>query len=92
METEEQEDIKSVMKQFGKSNSKNSFSLKNLGYLPRWVIIVIDLIVIFVSGLVSLILFKGLGLNYFHVTDEGYYITAYFTINLFFFWWFKTYS
>ena len=92
METEEQEDIKSVMKQFGKSNSKNSFSLKNLGYLPRWVIIVIDLIVIFVSGLVSLILFKGLGLNYFHVTDEGYYIIAYFTINLFFFWWFKTYS
>ena len=92
METEEQEDIKSVIKKFGKSNAKNSFSLKNLGYLPRWVIITIDLIVIFVSGIVSLILFKGLGLNYFHVTDEGYYIAAYFTINLFFFWWFKTYS
>lgn len=92
METEEQEDIKSVMKQFGKSNSKNSFSLKNLGYLPRWVIILIDLIVIFISGSVSLILFKGLGLDYFHVTDEGYYIIAYFAINLFFFWWFKTYS
>jgi FlaA1/EpsC-like NDP-sugar epimerase len=92
LEIEEKEEIKSVFKQFGISNSKVGFNLKNMGYLPRWVIIVIDLFVIFTSGLISFLLFKGLGLNYFQTTDEGYFIAIYFGINLFFFWWFKTYS
>jgi FlaA1/EpsC-like NDP-sugar epimerase len=92
LEIEEEEKLKSVIKQFGKSEGSSSFSLKNLGYLPRWVIIIIDLLVIFTSGSVSYILFKGLGLKYFKATDEGYFIAAYFVVNLFYFWWFKTYS
>jgi FlaA1/EpsC-like NDP-sugar epimerase len=70
----------------------SNFSLINMRYLPTWVIIMIDLGVVLVSGFFSFLLFKGLGLNYFKATNEGYFIFLYFIINLFFFWWFKTYS
>lgn len=92
MEIEDKKEMESVFKQFGISNSLATFNLKNMGYLPRWIIILLDFGVLFVSGLVSFFLFKGLGLKYFQATDEGYFIAIYFVVNLFYFWWFKTYS
>lgn len=91
MEIEEKKEIKSFVRQILTTN-RSEFSLKNLGYLPRWVILLIDLFAIFVSGIVTFFLFKGLGLEYYKSTGEGWKIGFYFGINIFFFWWFKTYS
>lgn len=92
MEIEERAKIKSVIQQILMFNTKASLSLKNLGYLPRWVILLIDVIAICFSGVLTYYLFKGIGLNYFHSRDEEMKITIYFVVNLLFFWWFKTYS
>ncbi len=71
---------------------KSGLSIKNLGYLPRWMILMLDIFVIFVSGVITFYLFKGIGLQYFSVTNEGWKIALYFVTSIFFFWWFKTYS
>ncbi|MFM9987033.1 polysaccharide biosynthesis protein [Flavobacterium sp.] len=73
-------------------SSRSSFSIKNLGYLPRWVILSIDVITIFISGFLTYYLFKGIGLQYYKSHNEGYKIALFFITNIFFFWWFKTYS
>jgi FlaA1/EpsC-like NDP-sugar epimerase len=92
LEIEERAKIKSVLQQILTFNTKASLSLKNLGYLPRWVILLIDVVAICFSGVLTYYLFKGVGLNYFHSRDEEMKITIYFAVNVLFFWWFKTYS
>jgi FlaA1/EpsC-like NDP-sugar epimerase len=92
LEIEEKAKIKSVLKQILGYSSKSSFSIKNLGYLPRWIILSIDVFVIFMSGLLTYYLFKGIGLQYYKSHHEGYKIALFFVTNIFFFWWFKTYS
>jgi len=89
---EERDEIKSVFRQLLSFNRKTGFSLRNLGYLPRWVILVIDIIAIAVSCALTFYLFKGIGLDYFKKSDHFYKIGVYFFVNIFFFWWFKTYS
>ncbi|MES2812663.1 MAG: nucleoside-diphosphate sugar epimerase/dehydratase [Bacteroidota bacterium] len=92
MNIEEKDEIRSVFKQLLSFNRKTGFSLKNLGYLPRWVILLIDIIAIGVSCAITFYLFKGIGLDYFKTSDHVYKIGIYFFVNIFFFWWFKTYS
>ncbi|WP_395059685.1 SDR family NAD(P)-dependent oxidoreductase [Flavobacterium sp.] len=92
MEIEEKEKIKSVLKQILRYSSKSSFSIKNLGYLPRWIILSIDVFTILISGVLTYYLFKGIGLQYYKSHHEGYKILLFFVTNIFFFWWFKTYS
>lgn len=92
MEIEEKAKIKSVLKQIMMFSTKSGVSIKNLGYLPRWVILLIDIAVISVSGAITFYLFKGIGLQYFDNYNEGLKVVLYFGWNIFFFWWFKTYS
>lgn len=92
MDIEERATIKSVLKQVLMFNPRNGFNLKNLGYLPRWVILLLDIVAITFSGFVTFYLFKGIGLEYFNSKHEGLKIFLYFVFNVFFFWWFKTYS
>lgn len=92
MEIEETEKLRSVISQILKLNNRSNFSLKNLGYLPRWVILLIDIFAISFSTLVTYFLFKGLGLNYYNSNNEVTKISIYFCVNIFFFWRFKTYS
>ncbi len=92
MDIEERATIKSVLKQLLRFNPRNGFNLKNLGYLPRWVILLLDIFAITFSGTVTFYLFKGIGLEYFDATHEALNIFLYFSFNIFFFWWFKTYS
>lgn len=92
MEIEEKTKIKSVLEQVFKFNTASNFSLKNLGYLPRWVILLIDIFAITFSGFITYYLFKGIGLRYFSTNDEEWKILLYFVVNIFFFWWLKTYS
>lgn len=92
MEIEEKAKIQSVLKQILRYSSKSNFSIKNLGYLPRWIILSIDVLAIFMSGLLTYYLFKGIGLQYYKSHNEGCKIALFFVTNIFFFWWFKTYS
>lgn len=91
MDIEEKATIKSVVKQLLMLD-RNWFNLKNLGYLPRWVILLLDVFAIAFSGAVTYYLFKGIGLEYFSSRHNGLKIVLYFGFNVFFFWWFKTYS
>lgn len=78
--------------QFFFSRDNLRFSIRNLGYLPRWIIVLIDISVLMVSFFLTYLIFKGTGLDYV-ITDHTLVFTSlFFTINLFFFWLFRTYS
>jgi len=68
------------------------FNIHNLSYLPRWIIVLIDISVLVMSFILTFVIFKGTGLNYI-VTDYALtFIGLFFVTNIFFFWLFRTYS
>lgn len=75
---------------FSRKNLK--FSVQNLNYLPRWIIVSIDFSVLVFSFFFTVLLFKGSGLNYVTTPYGGSFIIAFFGINVFFFWLFRTFS
>jgi FlaA1/EpsC-like NDP-sugar epimerase len=66
--------------------------IKNLSYLPRWIIIIIDLTVLIVAFLLSYLIFDGIGSNYVHTKNIEFFLFSLLGVNIFFFWLFKTYS
>ncbi len=74
------------------SDINTGFSFRNLGYLPRWLILLFDVCIVLISGIFTYFLFKGLRLSY--VPDEHLWFASlfYVTINVFFFWLYRTYS
>lgn len=68
------------------------FSFKNLGYLPRWIVLLLDTFTIAVSSILTYFLFKGVKLDYIQAEHELMPFLGYILINVFFFWVFKTYS
>ena len=77
-------DISSIMKL--RSN------LSSIGFLPRWIIVSIDLIVLMLSFFFTFLIFKGTGLDYITTPYSFVFIGVFIGVNLFFFWLFKTYS
>ncbi|WP_442902346.1 polysaccharide biosynthesis protein [Flavobacterium sp.] len=74
------------------SNIRLDFSFKNLGYLPRWVVLLLDVFIVVFSGIVTFLLLSGIKLNYI---NEKYYAIGsilYLTVNILYFWIFRTYS
>ncbi|WP_394346105.1 polysaccharide biosynthesis protein [Flavobacterium rhamnosiphilum] len=68
------------------------FSIHNLSYLPRWIIIMMDFSVLVLSFFFTILIFKGTGLDYIITPHSFTFISALFGINVFFFWLFRTYS
>ena len=68
------------------------FNVKNLSYLPRWIILVLDISIVLISSVITILLFKGLKLDYIAYKYFSHGLLFYTLINLFFFWIFKTYS
>jgi len=68
------------------------FSFRNLGYLPRWLILLLDICIVVISGAITFLLFQGLKLNYIHTQHVVDAIVFYLIINIFFFWIYRTYS
>jgi len=64
----------------------------NLGYLPRWIILVIDLFVISITGILSYILIHRTGVLYINPKLYIVSIPVYLTISLITFRVFRTYS
>ena len=75
---------------FSRENLK--FSIHNLRYLPRWIIVMMDFSVLVLSFFFTILIFKGTGLDYVITPYNFRFITALFSVNIFFFWLFRTYS
>ena len=67
-------------------------SLKKLSYLPNWVILLIDLGIVFFSALITIVSFKAIKFNYILPEHLLVGLLYYLIVNFFFFWYFKTYS
>ncbi|UQD56139.1 polysaccharide biosynthesis protein [Flavobacterium sp. K5-23] len=68
------------------------FNIHSLSYLPRWIIVVMDLSVLIVAFFFTFLLFRGTGLDYIITPHSIIFINLLFGVNLFFFWLFRTYS
>ncbi len=68
------------------------FSFKNLGYLPRWLILLLDIFIVVTAAGITFLLFEGLKLNYIHTKHFTFAIALYLVVNIFFFWIYRTYS
>ncbi|MGO4905999.1 polysaccharide biosynthesis protein [Flavobacterium sp. W20_MBD1_R3] len=66
--------------------------MHNLAYLPRWIIVMIDFMVLTTSFIFTFLIFKGIGMNYIITTHSVILLFSFFGTNLFFFWLFRTYS
>jgi FlaA1/EpsC-like NDP-sugar epimerase len=75
---------------FSRENLK--FSIHNLRYLPRWIIVMMDFSVLVLSFFFTILIFKGTGLDYIITPHSFRFIGALFGVNIFFFWLFRTYS
>ena len=79
-----------VLKYFSRANLR--FNLHNLSYLPRWIIVLIDISVLIVAFSLTYLIFNGTGLDYIITSHVLTFIGLFFGINIFFFWLFRTYS
>ena len=75
---------------FSRDNFK--FNIQNLRYLPRWVIISIDISVLLLAFFFTILIFRGTGLQYIITPHNIIFTVALFVVNIFFFWLFRTYS
>ena len=66
--------------------------VKNLGYLPRWIILSIDFALVITAAIIGGYLLDGIGLQFFPQRSPTAFYTLYFGFHLFFFWYFKTFS
>ncbi len=82
--------IKEFIKSFPIFNL--GFSIKNLNYLPRWVVLFLDVIIVLISCVSTYFLFQGLKLNYLPNEEIGYGVLFWVVVNVFFFWIYRTYS
>lgn len=77
-------------KPFSRKNLK--FEIHNLGYLPRWIIVIMDVLVLLFSFTFTFLLFKGMGLKYLIAPHNFLLVMCLLGVNVFFFWLFRTYS
>ncbi|WP_394799583.1 polysaccharide biosynthesis protein [Flavobacterium algicola] len=80
----------SLEKKFTKLSQRLHFD--NMSYLPRWIIVIIDFVVLIGAFFMTFLLFKGTGLNYVKMDSIFLYFGSFLLLNLFFFWLFRTYS
>jgi FlaA1/EpsC-like NDP-sugar epimerase len=66
--------------------------LENLSYLPRWIVLLLDITMIFFGGFITYFIFQGIKLDYIEYKVILISAPFYFVVNIFFFWIFRTYS
>ncbi|MBE8727774.1 polysaccharide biosynthesis protein [Flavobacterium hungaricum] len=67
-------------------------NINNLSYLPRWIIIAIDVMVLLFSFSFTYMLFDGTAIGYIITSHDFYFVGGLIFVNVFFFWLFRTYS
>ncbi|UPZ16052.1 polysaccharide biosynthesis protein [Flavobacterium humidisoli] len=91
MNTEKPNNIVSLLyRSFSPRNLRAN--INNLSYLPRWIIIAIDVMVLFFSFSFTYLLFDGTAIGYIITSHDFYFVASLIGVNIFFFWLFRTYS
>ncbi|WP_394370716.1 polysaccharide biosynthesis protein [Flavobacterium hibisci] len=67
-------------------------NINNLSYLPRWIIVAIDIMVLLFSFTFTYMLFEGTAIGYIVTSYGFYFVSSLIIVNIFFFWLFRTYS
>jgi len=67
-------------------------NINNLSYLPRWIIVAIDVMVLVFSFSLTYLLFEGTAIGYIITSHDFYFVGSLIIVNVFFFWLFRTYS
>ena len=67
-------------------------NIRNLSYLPRWIVLAIDLAVLIASFLFTKLIINGIGLHFISFENKLKFICLVLGVNLFFFWIFRTYA
>ncbi|WP_083382039.1 polysaccharide biosynthesis protein [Flavobacterium commune] len=67
-------------------------TIRNLSYLPRWIVLGIDLMVLIISFFFTKLIINGVGLHYIAFDNKVPYICFLIGINVFSFWIFRTYA
>ena len=67
-------------------------TVRNLSYLPRWIVVGIDLMVLIISFLFTKLIINGVGLQFVGFENKAPYICFLLGINVLSFWIFRTYS
>lgn len=67
-------------------------NINNLSYLPRWIIVGIDVMVLVFSFCLTYLLFEGTAIGYLITSHNFYFVAGLIIVNVFFFWLFRTYS
>jgi FlaA1/EpsC-like NDP-sugar epimerase len=75
---------------FSRDNLK--FNIHNLSYLPRWIIVFMDFIVLVIGFVLTKLIFNGMGLRYIITPNKLGFLAIFLAVNIFFFWLFRTYS
>jgi len=71
---------------------KSIVNVRNISYLPRWIILTIDMLIVSFCGLITYKMLDEMGLNYIHRGFVFFIIPVFIFLNLFFFWLLRTYS
>ncbi|WP_363331545.1 nucleoside-diphosphate sugar epimerase/dehydratase [Flavobacterium sp. BFFFF1] len=66
--------------------------VRNLSYLPRWIILTLDMLVVCFCALITYKMLAEMDKNFIHKTWVVYIVSGYLFYNLFFFWLLRTYS
>ena len=80
----------SAQNYFSKDNIR--FNIHNLSYLPRWIIILIDFSILLLAFFFTLMIFDGTQLDYIVTPHSFVFVSFLFSVNVFFFWLFRTYA
>lgn len=83
--------IKPGLNQFF-SGASTVFNMKKLNYLPRWIILSIDIIMVFLSGILGCLLLKSIGVDFVLNNQFKIIVLLYFMFTIFFFCLFQTYA
>ena len=67
-------------------------NINKLKYLPNWVVLLLDILIVIFSGIITLYIFKELELNYILLTHFYSIFFFYVSVNIFFFLALRTYS
>ncbi|MGB8705584.1 MAG: polysaccharide biosynthesis protein, partial [Gillisia sp.] len=77
---------------FSLSGEDTALDLRNIKYLPRWVVFLIDIFLVSVSTLLTILIILDLTPDYYTVLDFPLKAIFIVLVNIFFFFVFKTYA
>lgn len=77
---------------FSEKILKNFSTLKTIQYLPRWIILSIDLGIVIFSAIITHFILNGIGIDYTPIIKSPFVFTLFLATHICAFWYFKTFT